>query len=96
MEIPICAINRTANEAGLSKRSMAKTPVKSTPIPMPYLNPFLSIMTPAGMVSKTCTRGKTRVNHITLLAGMLSRSSIKVSMAAKFNQYSCVRAAIYM
>jgi hypothetical protein len=43
---------------------------------------------PAGMDNKTCTRGKTSVNHITVLGGMLKRSSTNVSIAAKFSQYS--------
>jgi hypothetical protein len=75
---------------------MAKTPVKIAPRPMPYLNPFLSMSMPAGSVNSTWVRGKTSVNHITSPAGILSRSSIYVSMAAKFSQNSCVRAATYM
>jgi hypothetical protein len=51
---------------------------------------------PAGRDNRTCTKGKTSVNHITLLAVMLKRSSIKVSMAAKFSQYSWVSADIYI
>jgi hypothetical protein len=43
---------------------------------------------PAGMDNRTCTKGKTSVNHITLLGNMLKRSSMNVSMAAKFSQYS--------
>ena len=86
MEIPIWEINRMVNEVGSSSRIMAKMPVNIMPTPAPYLKPFLSTMTPAGMVSRTCTRGNTRVNHITLLAGILSDFSMYVSMAAKFSQ----------
>ncbi len=86
MAIPVCDIRRTVKESVFIRRSMAKTPVNSAPMPTPYLNPFLSMTIPAGMDNTTCTKGKTSVNHMTLLADMLKRSSTNVSMAAKFSQ----------